>query len=215
MIRIDCTDREQRERALITATAACRRGDIVLVPTESSYALATDAFSRRGVQAIRDAKGQGSHVPLPVMVPSVMTVSGIASHVSDDARALMTAFWPGALTLLLPPQSTLAWDVPSGVPIAVRMPLHPLLLGLLERTGPTAVTSANAVGMDAPGTVDEAIDQLGEACAVALDAGPLEPTSPSTIVDDTGESLVVRRLGAVSIEELRAVCPGIVVTDSA
>ena len=207
MLRIDCTDPARRASAVAAALAACRRGDVVLVPTESSYALATDAFSARGRAAIRTAKGQGAQVPLPVLVPSATTVQGLAARIPQPAAALMAAFWPGALTLLVPAQSTLAWDVPADTPIAVRMPLHPLLISLLEQTGPLAATAANGPGLDPPASVDDAAEQLGEAWAIALDAGPLAPGEASTIVDVTGDVPVVRRHGAVSLEDLRSVCP--------
>lgn len=207
MLRIDCGDPQRRASGITAAAAACRRGDVVLVPTESTYALATDAFAARGRNAIRDAKAQSASVPLPVMVPSATTVQGLAAQVPSAASALMTAFWPGALTLLFPSQSTLAWDVPAGTPIAIRMPLHPLLLALLQSTGPLVVTAANGPGLDPPGSVDDAIEQLGEAWAIALDAGQLDPCDASTVVDVTGEHMVVRRYGSISVEALREVCP--------
>lgn len=206
-MRLDCTDAARRASAVTAALAACRRGDVVLVPTESSYALATDAFSARGRSAIRAAKQQTQQAPLPVMVPSAFTVQGLAAQVSDSTKALMAAFWPGALTLLLPAQSTLAWDVAAGTPIAIRMPLHPLLLALLEQAGPLVVTAANGPGMDPPSTVDDAATQLGEIWSVALDAGALAPAEPSTIVDLTGAVPVVRRTGAVRVDDLLAICP--------
>ncbi|MSW44174.1 MAG: threonylcarbamoyl-AMP synthase [Actinobacteria bacterium] len=207
VVRLDCTQRDGRGRSIATAASAARRGDVVLVPTESSYALATDAFSVRGVRSIRWAKGQMSQVPLPVMVPSVMTVGGIAAGMSMQARALMSAFWPGALTLLVRAQPTLAWDLPADAPLAVRMPLQPVLLELLDKTGPLVVTAANAAGLSAPLTLDEAIEQLGEAWVVALDAGPIAPMEPSTVVDVTGEGVVIRRHGGVSADLLREICP--------
>ncbi len=210
MVRLDCSDRDGRGRSISTAASAARRGDIVLVPTESSYGLATDAFSVRGVRSIRWAKGQMSQVPLPVLVPSVMTVGGIAAGMSTEARALMTAFWPGALTLLMRPQPTLAWDLPTDAPLAVRMPLNPVLLELLDKTGPLVVTAANAAGLPAPLTVDEAVEQLGEAWVVALDAGPIAPMEPSTVVDVTGERVVIMRHGGVDAELLREICPELV-----
>lgn len=211
MLRIDCSDPERRPAAVAAAFAACRRGDVVLVPTESSYALATDAFSSRGRDGIRAAKGQSSQVPLPVMVPRAATVDGLASQVSSEASALMAAFWPGLLTLLLPAQPTLAWDVAAGAPIAIRMPLHPLLLAVLEQTGPLAVTAANGPGLDPASSVDEAVEQLGDAAfTVALDTGPLATMPPSSIVDLMGDRAVVRRVGAVSLEDLRTVCPEVV-----
>ncbi len=194
---------------MAAALAAVRRGDLVLIPTESVYGVATDAFSRRGVAALRAAKGYDAQVPLPVMVGSVSTVAGIAARVPDEARALMGAFWPGPLTLLLTPQTTLAWDLPADAPLAVRMPLHPVALALLERSGPLVVTTANQPGLPAPVDVDDALEQLGGDISLALDGGDLSDgsTLPSTVVDVTGPSPRVVRVGEVSVERLRAVCP--------
>lgn len=210
-LRISCADGLERERAVAAANAAVKRGDLVVIPTESVYAVAADAFSARGVAALREAKGTDGGVPLPVMVGRRATVSGITARVSDQAQRLIDAFWPGPLTVLLSPQPTLAWDLPRDAPVAVRMPLHPLTLALLERTGPLVVTTANLPGLAAPADVDDALEQLGEAVAVALDAGSLldESALPSSVVDATGETPVVVRVGALSIEDLRRICPDV------
>lgn len=209
--RIACADGAHRDRAVAAALAAVRRGDLVLIPTETVYAVATDAFSRRGVAALREAKGYDDGAPLPVMVGARSTVPGIAARISDDARALMEACWPGPLTVLLPPAPTLAWDLPADAPLAVRMPLHPVALALLARSGPLVVTAANVPGMSAPTTVDGALLQLGDAPALALDAGTLAPDDdpglPSTIVDVSGAAARVVRWGALGPERLARACP--------
>lgn len=213
--RIECAHGVRRDKAVASALSAVRRGDLVLIPTESVYAVATDAFSRRGVATLREAKGYDEHVPLPVMVGAKTTVGGVAARVSDDARALMDAFWPGPLTVLLPAQPTLAWDLPGDAPLAVRMPLHPLALALLAASGPLVVTAANLPGMPAPADVDDALLQLGDAIGLALDAGPLEDETglPSTVVDLSGPTPRVVREGAIGLEALRRVCPHVVGED--
>lgn len=213
--RIACADGSRRDPAITAARAAVRRGDLVIVPTESVYALATDAFSSRGVAAMREAKGYDRHDPLPVMVGSRATVSGIAARPSNDARALMEAFWPGPLTLLLTPQSTLAWDLPADAPLAVRMPLHPVMLALLAGSGPLIVTTANLPGLEAPTSVDEAVAQLGDAAALALDAGVLDAGThlPSTIVDASVDPPRIVRQGALTHETLAALCPRVLPGD--
>ena len=210
-LRILCADGTNWERAVAAGLAATRRGDLVLIPTETVYAIATDAFSRRGVSALREAKGYDDQVPLPVLVGARSTVPGVAARVGDDARALMDAFWPGLLTLLLPPQPTLAWDLPNGAPLAVRMPLHPVALALLAASGPLVVTTANLRGLPAPADVDDALAQLGDSVALALDAGDLTDESglPSTVVDLTGDAPRVVRMGSVSLDALRGACPAV------
>ena len=205
--RIDCRDGLHRARAVSAALAAVRRGDLVILPTESVYAVATDAFSDRGVQAMRAAKGLDGGSTFAVMVPSATTVSGLAARVSDQARDLMAAFWPGLLTLQLPPQPSLAWSLPAQAPVALRMPLHPLTLALLAASGPLVVTTANRPGMPSPVSADEAIAQIGEWVAIALDAGdPPDPDAlASTMVDVTVEPIRIARAGAVSAAAIEAV----------
>lgn len=209
--RLLCADGAHRDQAVASALAALRRGDVVVLPTESVYAIAADAFSRRGVATLREAKGYEDDAPLPVMVGSRSTVPGIAARLSVDAEALMARCWPGELTLLLSPQPSLAWDLPTTAPLAVRMPLHPVALAVLLATGPLAVTAANLPGMAAPTDVDDALSQAGDVAALALDAGPLgaDPGLPSTIVDATVAPPRIVRAGSVPLEVLRDCCPGV------
>ena len=208
-LRIECADGRDRDRAITAAKAGVRRGDLVVIPTESVYALATDAFSERGIRSMRLAKGYDDTVPLPVMVGARSTVPGIATGLNEIARSLMDAFWPGPLTVLLTPQPTLAWALPRDMPLSVRMPLHPVALALLNATGPLAVTTANVPGIHAPTVVEDALAQLGRQVAIALDAGDLsdEDALPSTVVDVTGEVPVVVRVGALPVSELERICP--------
>lgn len=208
MLVVDCRVPASRASGLQAAASAARRGDLVLLPMEHSYAIATDAFSVRGAQRVRQVKGQGPTMPLPILVPGSSTVMGLAASVPQAARDLMAACWPGLLTVLLSPQPTLAWDQPAGHPLAIRMPLHPVALELLQRTGPLIATGANAAGLDPPTTVSEAVDQLGEAFAACLDAGPLDAEGePSTVIDCTSAVPVVLRQGAVGLDLIHQVCP--------
>jgi len=199
----------RRADAVARGITACKRGDVVCLPTESVYALATDLFQSRGTQAIRSAKGQLPQTPLPVMVPNAGTANGIARVRGVEASRLMEAFWPGLLTLLLPAQPTLAWDNPADAPVAMRMPVHPLTLEVLAGTGPLAVTAANRVGMVAPTTLTEVQSSLGDEVFLGLDAGPVpDPEGlPSTVVDCTGPLPVLVREGAIEVSALMSVCP--------
>ena len=212
-LRFDCTKDAERTRGIATAVTAIRRGELVVLPTESVYAVATDAFSARGARCVREAKGQPASTPLPVMIASVTTIPGIAFNPSIAAMDLMHGFWPGALTVLVTPQPSLAWDHPVGAPLAVRIPLHPIALEILRATGPLIVTGANLAGEAAILTADAAVEGLGESVSVVLDAGPLgaDPllAQPSTVVDATGEVPVLLREGAVTLEQLRSVVAGI------
>lgn len=210
MLRLDVASAP--ERSIAAAASGARRGDVVIVPTESTYALATDAFSTRGVDAIRDAKGLPGTAPLAVMVPSPATLAGLALEVSEDARRLAEAFWPGPLTLLVAPQPTLAWPLPMDALLAVRMPLHPVLLSLLRTTGPLVVTGLGA----SAGTIEEAEALVDGEAQLALDAGPLtRVASASTVVDVSGGQAAIVREGALTRSSLARVCASLAEEGSA
>ena len=213
---IDVGDRPGpgRERGVSAAAAAIKRGDLVVLPTESVYGLAADPFSPRAMRALREAKGRGDDLPVGVLVGAVRTVDGLASGITADGRALIEAFWPGPLTLVVREQPTLAWDNPDGH-VSLRMPLHPVTLAVLAATGPLAVTSAQRAGSAPPRTCADAEEQLGDGIALYLDAGETIAEAPSSIVDLTVDPPVLLREGAFSLEALREVCPDLVGADTA
>ena len=206
-IRImDATDPVTWGPAIDEAVRALARGDIVVLPTDTVYGIGADAFTPDAVQALLDAKGRGRELPPPVLIADVRTLDGLARDVSDTARALAQAFWPGGLTLILPAQPSLVWDLgDTRGTVALRVPDHPAALALLRRTGPLAVSSANVTGNPAGVTVAEAAAQLGTSVSVYLDGGRTPGQVPSTIVDATGTVARVVRTGAISLEALRAV----------
>jgi tRNA threonylcarbamoyl adenosine modification protein (Sua5/YciO/YrdC/YwlC family) len=147
-------------------------------------------------------------MPVPVLVGSPRTLDGIATGLSKRARELIEAFWPGGLTVVARAQPSLRWDLgDTDGTVAVRMPLHPVAIELLQATGPMAVSSANISGKPPATTLDEAIEALGEVVSVYLDGGPSGDPVPSTIVDVTAPVPRLLRAGAVSTEVLREVVP--------
>lgn len=208
-VKLDAQTKSGRERALTAAAAAVRRGEVVVIPTERVYAVAADAFV--GTWALREAKGQRRDVSLPVLVASSAMVQGIA-QVRPLAQDLMRAFWPGELTLLLPAQVTLAWDASAGDTVAVRMPIHPLALALVSRTGPLVATAANVAGSPAPMSLQDVPQGIADAATVMIDVGPLTGGGVSTLIDLTGEQPVLLRHGTVFVDQVRSVCPDLVVS---
>jgi L-threonylcarbamoyladenylate synthase len=208
--RFDCSDPVQRTRGLRAAVGSLRRKALVVLPTDTVYGVAADAFAPEAVGALLAAKGRGRDMPVPVLVPSAKTLPGIAVLGSGAGRELVEAFWPGGLTVVARAQPSLQWDLgETRGTVAVRMPLHPVALELLAETGPLAVSSANRSGNPPATVLDEAIAQLGEAVATYLDGGPCAQPVPSTIIDVTGDVPRVLREGAMSIDLLREVVPGI------
>lgn len=201
-VRIEAGDFQNRDRAISMAYSTVRRGGLVIVPTESQYAVVTDAFSPRGTTSLREYRGLGSHVPLTVLVPNAHAVSGITSSIPSLARDLMECFWPGELTLLLPAGTTLAWDHPIGAPIAVRMPRHPFLLELLGVSGPLASSGAQKVGMPQIFEGGQLDVVESDAVSVVIAAGDLVQGSGSTVVDCCGAQPKILREGALEPQKL-------------
>ncbi|NHA68656.1 L-threonylcarbamoyladenylate synthase [Phycicoccus flavus] len=202
----DCTTPEGRADAIPKAADGVRRGRLVVLPTDTVYGIGADAFSPDAVRDLLAAKGRGSDMPPPVLVPTARTVEGLATSVPKYARALMQEFWPGPLTIVLQAQPSLMWDLgDTGGTVALRMPDDEVALALLHEVGPMAVSSANRHGYPSSRTAVDAASQLGASVEVYLDGGPSVGGLASTIVDCTREEPVVLRLGALSEEQVMAV----------
>ena len=202
------------------AKVSIGRSELVVVPTDTVYGLAADAFSPEGVRALLAAKGRGPQSPPPVLIGTVQTLHALAEDVPDVANRLAETFWPGALTMILKSQSSLTWDLgETKGTVALRMPDHKIALALLQETGPLAVSSANLTGQPAATTCQQAEQYLGESVAVYLDGGNSPKGEASTIIDLTdlvdsidgdgkistsGKTKIVRR-GPLSAEKIRSI----------
>jgi L-threonylcarbamoyladenylate synthase len=202
---LDCREIDARPNHVKTAVAALRRGRVVVVPGESSYLMVGDAFSQAAVSQIRESKGR-SNTQLSVLVGSIGTTDGLATGIPPYARDLMRSLWPGMLTLVLRQQPSLAWPLTTRK-IAIRMPLHPMLLSLANEIGPIAVTTANRAGMPPALTASQAESQFDDEIAVYLDAGSAPELGRSSVVDVTGLDPLLVREGETSAEHIRNVCP--------
>ena len=203
-----------------------RAGGLVLLPTDTVYGIGCEAADAGAVERLLAAKGRGRQMPPPVLVADPADLTGLVAQVPEAARALMEAFWPGALTLILEADAALTWDLgESGGSIAVRMPDHRLALDLLRRSGPLAVSSANPTGAppatDAasaraafPGRVrgadEEALSAQGDGALASgdillLDGGATPGPVPSTIVSLAGPCARAPRIlrqGVLTQEDL-------------
>lgn len=188
--------------AISAACAAIRAGCLVVLPTDTVYGIGADAFSCDAVNRLLSAKGRGRDKPSPVLVASVAAAESLA-HVDERARALMAAFWPGALTLVLPARENVGWDLgDTNGTVALRMPDHPAALALLEAAGPLAVSSANLTGEPPARTALQAEAMLGAKAACYLDAGDAPDGHPSTIVVLDREVRIVRSGGVADADIL-------------
>ncbi|MFF6785474.1 L-threonylcarbamoyladenylate synthase [Streptomyces sp. NPDC012510] len=212
--RYDTNDATDRATGLREAASAIRRGELVVLPTDTVYGIGADAFTSEAVADLLEAKGRGRNMPTPVLIGSPNTLHGLVTDFSEMAWELVDAFWPGALTLVAKHQPSLQWDLgDTRGTVAVRMPLHPVAIELLTEVGPMAVSSANLTGHPAPENCDAAEAMLGDSVSVYLDGGQTPGNVPSSIVDVTGKVPVLLRAGALSAEELRKVVPDLEVAN--
>jgi L-threonylcarbamoyladenylate synthase len=203
-----CSDPIERKDGIAAAIDAVRRGDLIVMPTDTLYGIGADAFTPLAVDALLSAKQRGRDMPVPVLVGSRRTLDGLVMAVPPSVHDLVDAFWPGPLTIVVEQAPSLAWDLgDADGTVAVRMPLHPVALEVLDATGPMAVSSANVSGQPPATTAEQAWDQLGWLVEVYLEAGSIGAPVASTIVDVTGEVPRVLRQGALDLATLRSVVP--------
>jgi L-threonylcarbamoyladenylate synthase len=204
--RFDCSDATERDKGFAEASAALRRGELVVLPTDTVYGVGVDAFDPGAVAGLLAAKGRGRNLPPPVLVGSVRAATALVRDLGESGKDLIDEFWPGGLTLVCHASRSLAWDLgDTKGTVAIRMPLQAVALDLLKQTGPLAVSSANRTGERPATTADEAEAQLGAAVAVYLDGGRCPGDVPSTIVDLTGPLPRLLRAGVISVQRLREV----------
>lgn len=183
-----------------------RAGGLVAMPTETVYGLAGDACNDTAVAKIFAAKGRPQFNPLIVHVADIEMARRVAEF-SPMAEALVKAFWPGALTLVLPlrPECGLSPLVTAGLPtVAVRMPDHPVARALLQAFGgPIAAPSANPSGRVSPTKAQHVAQGLGGRIAAVIDGGDCAIGVESTILGLDGPPTLLRP-GGIPVEALEA-----------
>lgn len=193
---------------IAAAARLLRDGTLVALPTETVYGLAARADSPQAVAQIYRAKGRPDFNPLIVHVPDLAAAERIAGF-DDRARQLALAFWPGALTLVLPlrEDAEIALAVTAGLStIALRCPAHPAMRAVLKAAGlPLAAPSANRSGGVSPSRAEHVAASLGEAVGLVLDGGSCAAGIESTIVALRDGGWEVLRPGPITAEQIAAV----------
>ncbi|MCF2574516.1 MULTISPECIES: L-threonylcarbamoyladenylate synthase [unclassified Brevibacterium] len=212
--RFDVTQSDIRDLVLDECARVSETGNLLVIPTDTVYGIAADAFSASAVSALLAAKGRGRDMPPPVLVPRAETVFGLVDGVDERMLSLTARFWPGPLTIIANAQPSLDWDLgDTHGTVAVRMPDDEYALALLGRTGPLAVSSANTSGEPAATSADEAMEMLGDDVDIYVDGGVRASGISSTIIDLTSEVPRIVREGPVTIEELREIVPDVIGLD--
>ena len=197
-------DYPQYQSSIHEAAKLIQQNQLVAFPTETVYGLGGNGLVDETVDKIYQAKGRPSDNPLILHISTRYQLQGLVTHIPPMAEALMDAFWPGPLTLVLPKRPGTAMRASAGLDtVAVRMPDHPVALDLINEAGvPIAAPSANLSGRPSPTTAQHVLQDLDGRIAGVLDGGPTGIGVESTVVDASGEVPIILRPGGITPEQI-------------
>src|SRR5207244_7232399 len=193
------------------AATFLRSGEVVVFPTETVYGLGADAFQQAALERIFAAKGRPFSDPLIVHIAEKESLELLTTSISEWARHLAEAFWPGPLTMILPRGPRVPRLVTAGLEtVAVRMPQHPVALALIRAAGsPVAAPSANRFMHISPTTAQHALGDLDGRVPLILDGGPCAVGVESTVLELCSAVPTILRPWALRLEALRSVLPDV------
>jgi tRNA threonylcarbamoyl adenosine modification protein (Sua5/YciO/YrdC/YwlC family) len=202
----DCLDDVARPKGIAAAVSAVLAQELIILPTDTAYAVAGDAFASGPAHQIRSIKGMDDAAPLQVLISGTQVLDGVASPASQEARKLADAFWPGPLTLIVPSSPSVRWDI-GGAPdlVQVRVPAHPIAAELLSQTGPLVASAARGLHtgvIDGAEGAGEDTAELSAAVSVFLNYSTIQPVALSTIVDCSSAEIAILRKGRISVGQL-------------
>ena len=191
--------------AISAALEFLHAGELVAFPTDTVYGVGTFAFNGKAARHIYTVKKRPPDKAIPILLGDISQIPLVAVNLPESALKLAEFFWPGALTLIVPKHPNIPQDVSSLDTVGVRIPDHNFTRALLNAAGPMAVTSANISGQDSPVDAGEVYTQLSGSLPLILDGGRTAGNLSSTVIDCTGEEVVILREGPISLKEIQAI----------
>jgi L-threonylcarbamoyladenylate synthase len=188
-------------KSIDDAVAALAAGELIAIPTDTVYGIATLATRRGAADALSSAKGRSSDIPLQVLVSGREQAESIGVF-EEAASRIADSLWPGAVTLVVARTPGVELDLGGdGTTVGIRWPDHQFVVSLCDKCGPLAATSANLHGEPPLQTAADVASAFGDQIALVLDGGT-SPAIASTVVDVTGDTPTVLREGAVPASEV-------------
>lgn len=205
--RLTKNEEQLNEEKLQEAAALIKAGEVVAFPTETVYGLGADGLNGSAVRKIFAAKGRPADNPLILHIAEKKEIEQLAAVLSANAQALMQAFWPGPLTLVVAKAAIIPDEVSAGLDtVAVRMPVHPVARRLIKLAGcPIAAPSANKSGKPSPTNAKDVLEDMNGLIAGVIDGGSSDIGVESTVVDTTAPVPVILRPGGITKEMLEEV----------
>jgi L-threonylcarbamoyladenylate synthase len=205
------------EQQIKKAISILKQGGLVAYPTDTVYGLGACITNIHAVERIFQVKGRPKGMALPVLLADRSQIEEIVASIPPAAKRLADEFFPGALTIILTKSDAVPEIITGGGrTVAFRIPNHPVPLALIKGLGkPIVGTSANLSGRNSPMTAAEVLAQIGDKIDMVIDGGKCPGGIESTVVDLSGEKPIVRRQGAISLEQLRKILPDILPAEEA
>ena len=189
------------------AVAALKRGEVIVLPTETLYGLGADALNFAAVEKVFQLKGRDPNNPIPVLVADQEMLLKVIANVPPAAITLMKGFWPGPLTLVLPARQGIPAPLLNATGgIGVRISSQPIATELVKALGrPLTATSANPSGQIPARTLEEAKKYFAGHIETFVDNGELTSKTGSTVAEISGDRIRVIRAGEISNSELQRI----------
>ena len=205
--RLIKNEEQLNEEKLTEAAGLIKEGEVVAFPTETVYGLGANGLDGNAVRKIFAAKGRPADNPLILHIAEKNEIEKLTTGLSANAQALMQAFWPGPLTLVVPKSAIIPDEVSAGLDtVAVRMPVHQVARRLIALTGcPIAAPSANKSGKPSPTNAQDVLEDMDGLIAGVIDGGSSDIGVESTVVDTTAPVPVILRPGGITKEMLEEV----------
>ena len=193
--------------SIALACKLLKQGEVVAVPTETVYGLAGDCTNPEAIKKIFKAKGRPSDNPLIVHISNMKMLETIVSDVSDDAKKLANAFWPGPLTIIMPKGELVCTESCAGLnSVGVRMPSNEIARQIIEISNtPFSAPSANTSGKPSPTNANDVFDDLNGKIPLIIDGGKCDAGIESTVISVLEKTPVILRPGVVTKEMIEAV----------
>jgi len=186
-----------------------KKGDIAGIPTETVYGLGANGLDEKAVQKIFTVKGRPNKNPLILHTHSLKELKKLVTHISPIAKNLANYYWPGPLTILFDKSELVSDQITAGSKkVAIRIPKHPMFLEILKSVDfPIAAPSANPYQSISPTTAQQVDDYFKEKIPFVLDGGKCDCGLESTIVGIEKDTIIIYRMGGITIESLRKFHP--------
>ena len=195
------------EESLNLACELLKKGEVVAVPTETVYGLAGNSADGNAIKKIFEAKGRPADNPLIVHIANIEMLNGIVSDFNDDARKLADAFWPGALTIIMPKGKKVCDETSAGLDsVGVRMPANEIARKIIEKSGVAfSAPSANISGRPSPTTAEDVFEDMNGKIPLIIDGGTCDAGVESTVISVLEDIPVILRPGIVTKEDIENV----------